>query len=215
MPVLLSLTDDEARGRAALLSVDAYDIAVDLTGLLDGNALRTTSTVWFSCTAPGATTFADCAAEVESATLIGQVSIASRASIWYGAVLRGDRASISVGEGSNVQDGSVLHADPGFPCSLGDRVTVGHRAVVHGCTIGDDVLVGMGAVVLNGARVGSGSLLAAGTVVLEGAEVPPGSLVAGVPGKVRRELTADERGRIELNAANYLDLSRQYLAAGL
>jgi carbonic anhydrase/acetyltransferase-like protein (isoleucine patch superfamily) len=150
-----------------------------------------------------------------TATLIGQVSIGSRASVWYGAVLRGDRSPISVGEGSNVQDGSVLHADPGFPCSVGSRVTVGHRAVVHGCTVEDDVLVGMGAVVLNGARIGSGSLLAAGTVVLEGAEIPAGSLVAGVPGKVRRELTDDERGRVELNAANYLDLSRRYLADGL
>ena len=150
-----------------------------------------------------------------TATLIGQVSVSSRASIWYGAVLRGDRATITVGEGSNVQDGSVLHADPGFPCSLGKRVTVGHRAVVHGCTVADDVLVGMGAVVLNGARIGAGSLLAAGTVVLEGAEIPAGSLVAGVPGKVRRELTDDERGRVELNAANYLDLSRRYLADGL
>jgi carbonic anhydrase/acetyltransferase-like protein (isoleucine patch superfamily) len=147
-----------------------------------------------------------------TATLVGQVRIGDRASIWYGAVLRGDRAGITVGEGSNVQDGCVLHADPGFPCTLGNRVTVGHRAVVHGCTIDDDVLVGMGAVVLNGARVGSGSLLAAGTIVLEGAEIPPGSLVAGVPGKVRRELTDDERERIGQNAANYLDLSRRYLA---
>ena len=147
-----------------------------------------------------------------TATLVGQVRIGGRASIWYGAVLRGDRAAITVGEGSNVQDGCVLHADPGFPCTLGNRVTVGHRAVVHGCSIDDDVLVGMGAVVLNGARVGSGSLLAAGTIVLEGAEIPPGSLVAGVPGKVRRELTDDERERIGQNAANYLDLSRRYLA---
>jgi carbonic anhydrase/acetyltransferase-like protein (isoleucine patch superfamily) len=147
-----------------------------------------------------------------TATLVGQVRIGDRASIWYGAVLRGDRAGITVGEGSNVQDGCVLHADPGFPCTLGNRVTVGHRAVVHGCAIDDDVLVGMGAVVLNGARVGSGSLLAAGTIVLEGAEIPPGSLVAGVPGKVRRELTDDERERIGQNAANYLDLSRRYLA---
>jgi len=147
-----------------------------------------------------------------TASLIGQVRVGAQSSIWFGAVLRGDRSEIVVGAGSNVQDGSVLHSDPGFPCRLGDGVSVGHRAIVHGCTVDDDVLIGMGAVVLNGAHVGSGSLVAAGAVVLEGTDVPPGSLVAGVPGRVRRELTDGEREKVRQNAGSYLDLARRYLA---
>ncbi len=148
-----------------------------------------------------------------TATVIGQVRLGAKASVWYGAVLRGDRDAIVVGDGSNVQDGCVLHADPGHPCRLGAGVSVGHLAVVHGCTIDDEVLIGMGAVVLNGATVGSGSIVAAGAVVLEGAEVPPGSLVAGVPGKVRRALSDDEWERVRGNARNYVTLSRQYLGS--
>ena len=138
------------------------------------------------------------------ATLIGRVHLHADASIWYGAVLRGDNEDITVGEGSNVQDGCVLHADPGFPATVGRGVTVGHRAVLHGCTVGDDCLIGMGAVVLNGAVIGEGSLIAAGAVVLEGTEVPPGSMVAGTPAKVRRELTEDERARLRLSAEVYV-----------
>jgi carbonic anhydrase/acetyltransferase-like protein (isoleucine patch superfamily) len=148
-----------------------------------------------------------------TAVLAGRVTIAERAGVWYASVLRADMDTITVGPGSNVQDGCVLHTDPGLPLTIGSGVSVGHRAVLHGCTIGDDVLVGMGAVVLNGARIGDGSLIAAGAVVLEGAEVPPGSLVAGVPGKVRRELTEQERASIPVNADAYRRLAAVHAAA--
>jgi carbonic anhydrase/acetyltransferase-like protein (isoleucine patch superfamily) len=138
-----------------------------------------------------------------NATLVGAVTLRAEASVWYGAVLRGDGDSIEVGEGSNVQDGCVLHADPGYPVRVGRGVSIGHNAVVHGCTVEDGSLVGMGAVVLNGARVGAGSLVAAGTVVLAGTDVPPGSLVAGVPGKVRRSLSDEEVQGLQGNAERY------------
>ena len=156
---------------------------------------------------------ADDAWVAPTAVLVGQVRLGSRASVWYGAVLRGDGDAIVVGAGSNVQDGCVVHADPGFPVVVGTGVSVGHRAVLHGCTIADDVLVGMGAVVLNGASIGRGSLVAAGTVVLQGTEIPAGSLVAGVPGKVRRPLTDDEVAGLRDNARTYLDLTRRHAAA--
>ena len=142
--------------------------------------------------------------------LIGDVRLAEGASVWYTAVLRGDGASIRVGAATNIQDGCVVHADPGLPVTVGARVSVGHRAILHGCTIGDDVLVGMGATVLNGAQVGHGSIVAAGAVVLEGAVIPPHSLVAGVPGKVRRETTADERAATVMNAESYRALVRRH-----
>ncbi len=145
-----------------------------------------------------------------NATLVGSVTLASEASVWFGAVLRGDGDSITIGAGSNVQDGCVLHADPGFPVWVGTGVSIGHNAVVHGCVIEDGALVGMGAVVLNGARVGAGSLVAAGTVVLEGADIPPRSLVAGVPGKVRRELNEEEVQSLQGNASRYRARRRQY-----
>jgi len=144
------------------------------------------------------------------ATLIGRVRVAARASVWFTAVLRGDGDEITVGQDSNVQDGCVFHADPGYPLHLGNGVAVGHRAVLHGCTVEDRVLIGMGAVVMNGARIGTGSLVAAGAVVLEGTDVPPGSLVAGVPGKVRRETTEEERSLIGLNTDHYRDLASTY-----
>ena len=124
--------------------------------------------------------------------------------------VRADTAAISVGAGSNLQDNVVLHADPGFPCSVGAGVSVGHAAVVHGCTVEDDCLIGMGATVLNGAVIGSGSLVAAGAVVLEGTVVPPRSLVAGVPAKVRRELTDEEFDGVKQNAARYVELARAH-----
>jgi carbonic anhydrase/acetyltransferase-like protein (isoleucine patch superfamily) len=145
--------------------------------------------------------------------LIGGVYLASKASVWYGAVLRADNETIRVGTGTNIQDGCVLHADPGFPASLGTGVTVGHRAVLHGCTVENDCLIGMGAVVLNGAVIGAGSLLAAGTVVLEGATILPGSLVAGIPGKVRREVTDEEKTRIRLAASRYMDNATRHRLA--
>lgn len=137
------------------------------------------------------------------AVVAGRVTIGSDTGVWYTAVVRADMESVTVGSGTSVQDGTVVHADPGFPCSIGDNVTVGHRAVVHGCTVEDDCLIGMGAVVMNGATVGRGSVVAAGAVISQGVTVPPGSLVAGVPGKVRREVTDDERAMIEASAATY------------
>ncbi|GAA1100792.1 gamma carbonic anhydrase family protein [Pseudonocardia alni] len=140
------------------------------------------------------------------AVLAGEVSVGPETGIWYTCVIRADLAPITLGARTNVQDGSVLHADPGFPATIGDGVTIGHRAVVHGCTVEDDVLIGMGAVLMNGVHVGAGSLIAAGAVLTQGTVVPPGSLVAGVPGKVRRELSQTERDSIPLSAAAYVHL---------
>lgn len=148
-----------------------------------------------------------------SATVLGKVSLADGASVFYGAVLRGDMDSISIGERSNVQDGCVAHTDPGHPVVVGAGVSVGHRAVLHGCTVEDDALIGMGAVVLNGAVVGAGSLVAAGAVVTEGMQIPPGSLVAGVPAKVRKELDEDAREALRRNARTYVDLAARHRAA--
>jgi carbonic anhydrase/acetyltransferase-like protein (isoleucine patch superfamily) len=145
-----------------------------------------------------------------NAVVVGAVTIAAGASIWYGAVLRGDAESISVGAGTNIQDNCTVHSDLSFPAVLGERISVGHNAVLHGCAVEDDVLIGMGAVVLNGARIGAGSLIAAGTVVTQGMHVPPGSLVAGVPGKVKRALTDDERFTIAANGEAYLLLAEAH-----
>jgi carbonic anhydrase/acetyltransferase-like protein (isoleucine patch superfamily) len=142
-----------------------------------------------------------------TASIIGNATLARDSSAFYGVSVRADTAAITVGEGSNLQDNVVLHADPGFPCTVGERVSVGHAAVVHGCTVEDDCLIGMGATVLNGAVIGAGSLIAAGAVVLEGTVVPPRSLVAGVPGKVRRELTDEEYDGVRANAARYRELA--------
>lgn len=147
--------------------------------------------------------------------VLGDVEVQAEASVWYGSVLRGDSAPIRVGAQTNLQDGVVVHADHGFPADIGARVSVGHRAVLHGCTVADDVLVGMGATVLNGARVGAWSLVAAGALVREGFEVPEGSLVAGVPARVVRPLAEQERHKIELNATAYLHLASLHRAAGL
>ncbi len=148
-----------------------------------------------------------------TATLVGRVNIAASASIWYGAVLRAEFEDITVGAGSNLQDGVVAHVDPGFPLTVGADVSVGHNAVLHGCTIGAGSLVGMGAVVMNGAVVGEGCLVAAGALVTEGMQVPPRSLVAGVPAKIRRELSEDEVNRNGLNAAVYVELANQHRSA--
>ncbi|MBX3094328.1 MAG: gamma carbonic anhydrase family protein [Cryobacterium sp.] len=147
-----------------------------------------------------------------NATLIGDVTLASGSSVFYGAVLRGDTDSITLGEGSNLQDNVVVHCDAGIPTSIGAGVSVGHGAVVHGCTVEDDCLIGMGATIMNGAVIGAGSLVAGGAVVLEGTVVPPRSLVAGVPAKVRRELSDEEIEGIRANAAHYVELSRAHAA---
>jgi carbonic anhydrase/acetyltransferase-like protein (isoleucine patch superfamily) len=139
--------------------------------------------------------------------LVGAVELADDCGIYYGCVLRADSDRITIARGTNIQDGCVLHADPGFPVKVGENVSVGHRAILHGCTIENDVLIGMGAIVLNGAYIGSGSLIAAGAVILEGSNIPPNSLVAGVPAKIRRETSAEERAAIVQNAITYNELS--------
>lgn len=149
---------------------------------------------------------ADSAWVAPGAAVIGDVLLRDGASLWYTAVLRGDKERIDLGVDSNLQDGVIAHTDTGFPVTIGTGVSVGHRAVIHGAVIEDNCLIGMGAVLLNGSVIGEGSLIGAGTVVLEGTEIPPGSLVAGVPGKVRRELTDEERERVVNNALSYTEL---------
>ncbi|WP_037604544.1 gamma carbonic anhydrase family protein [Streptacidiphilus rugosus] len=149
-----------------------------------------------------------------NATVLGAVTLAPGASVWYGAVLRGDCETITFGADSNVQDNCSAHADFGFPVTVGERVSVGHNAVLHGCTVEDDCLIGMGATVLNGAVIGAGSLVAAGALVTQGTQVPPGSLVAGVPAKVRRPLTDEEHAHIKLNAEWYVALAAQHREVG-
>ena len=138
-----------------------------------------------------------------TAVVVGAVTLGSRTSIWYGAVARADEEVIVIGPDSNVQDGCTLHSDPGFPLTVGRGVTVGHRVVLHGARVDDDVLVGMGSVVMNGAHIGTGSIVAAGSVVTQNTEVPPGSVVAGVPAKVVRQATEDDLAHIRSNAESY------------
>jgi carbonic anhydrase/acetyltransferase-like protein (isoleucine patch superfamily) len=141
-----------------------------------------------------------------TASVLGDVRLAAKASVWYAVTLRAEFEPIEIGYGSNIQDGSTIHVDPGFPARIGSGVTVGHNAVLHGCTVEDDCLIGMGAIVLNGAVIGTGSLVAAGAVVAQGAVIPPRSLVAGVPGKVRRELSDDEVNHNRRNSQVYQGL---------
>ena len=146
----------------------------------------------------------------DNAVLRGNVHVGSRSSVWFGVVARGDVAEIRIGQFTNIQDQTVLHGDPGFPCHIGDRVTVGHAAVVHGATVEDDVLVGMRAVLLNGVRVGSGSLIAAGSLVTEGTQIPPGSLVVGSPAKVRGPVTTAHQEMIRHGSQHYAELALAY-----
>jgi carbonic anhydrase/acetyltransferase-like protein (isoleucine patch superfamily) len=141
-----------------------------------------------------------------SAELIGQVSLAEGSSVWFGAVVRADLAAVSVGRCSNIQDGCVVHCDLGYPTEIGDYVTVGHRAVLHGCRIADRVLVGMGAVILNGASVGEGALIGAGAVVPPDAVIPPGALAVGIPARVVRDLGAQNAARQQEWAEGYRKL---------
>jgi len=143
-----------------------------------------------------------------AAHVIGNVTLGARVSIWPTAVLRGDNDAIVIGEDSNVQDGTIVHVDPGVPCTIGKRVAIGHRAIVHGATVADDCLIGMGAILLNGVVVGSGSIVGAGAVCREGMEIPPNSLVVGVPAKVIRETTDAERARIAHTVEAYLALQQ-------
>jgi carbonic anhydrase/acetyltransferase-like protein (isoleucine patch superfamily) len=145
--------------------------------------------------------------------VIGDVTLHAGASVWYGAVLRADFGPIVIGADSNIQDNCTLHVDPGFPITVGERVSVGHNAVLHGATVEDDCLIGMGATVLNGAVIGAGSLVAAQALVPQGMQVPPGSLVAGVPAKVKRPLTEEERQGLTLNGTFYVDLAKTHKQA--
>ena len=145
-----------------------------------------------------------------NATLIGSVTIGHQASVWFNAVARGDDEHISIGERSNVQDGSVLHADPGFPLVLGKDVTIGHMVMLHGCTVGDGTLIGMGAIILNGAKIGGGSIVGAGALVAEGKEIPGGVLVVGSPAKIVRELSIEESARLANIADIYVRRSMRY-----
>ncbi len=144
------------------------------------------------------------------AVVVGDVTIGPQSSVWFQAVLRGDCEAIRIGSRSNVQDGAVLHADPGLPCIIGDGVTIGHQAIVHGATVGDNVVVGMGSIVLNGAKIGRDSIIAAGAVVTEGADIPPGSLVMGLPGKVRRAVTPEEIEHNRYAAEHYMENAKRY-----
>ncbi|MEU9289071.1 gamma carbonic anhydrase family protein [Streptomyces sp. NPDC048275] len=147
-----------------------------------------------------------------TSVVIGDVTLHAGASVWYGAVLRADGGPIVIGANSNIQDNCTLHVDPGFPVTVGERVSVGHNAVVHGATVEDDCLIGMGATVLNGAVIGAGSLVAAQALVPQGMRVPPGSLVAGVPAKIKRQLTDEEREGISLNGVHYVNLAKAHSA---
>lgn len=133
------------------------------------------------------------------ALVMGDVEIGRDSSIWYHTVIRGDTERVVIGEATNIQDLSMVHADPGIPCLIGNRVTVGHRVILHGCIVEDDCMIGMGAILLNRVRIGQGSIIGAGAVVTEGTEIPPGSLVLGVPAKVVRAI--DESARVRLDHA--------------
>lgn len=146
----------------------------------------------------------------DSAQVMGNVDLAEDTSIWFGAILRGDTETIVIGRGSNIQDGSVLHADIGKPLTLGENVTVGHKVMLHGCTIGDGSLIGIGAVVLNGAKIGKGCIVGAGALVTEGKEFPDGSMIIGSPAKAVRELSADQQGALKMSAMHYIENARRF-----
>ena len=145
-----------------------------------------------------------------TAVVIGDVRLGARASVWYTAVLRGDMAPITIGPDSNIQDGTIVHVDEGVPCTVGARVGVGHRAILHGCTVEDDSLIGMGSILLNHVRIGRGSVVAAGAVVPEGVDVPPGSLVMGVPGRIVRQVDPALSERIAGTWRHYIEQARAH-----
>ena len=147
-----------------------------------------------------------------NAMVMGRVRLLKDASVWFGATARGDTEWITIGEGSNVQDGSVLHTDPGFPLTIGADCTIGHMAMLHGCTIGDGSLIGIGAIVLNGAKIGAGCLIGAGALIGEGKEIPPGSVVMGAPGKVIRQLTEADQARMKRGAEFYVKNGQRFRA---
>ncbi|MDP6424804.1 MAG: gamma carbonic anhydrase family protein [Planctomycetota bacterium] len=143
--------------------------------------------------------------------VVGDVRLARDVNIWFGCVLRGDDEPITIGEGSNLQDGTIVHVDIGYPTVVGAGVTIGHRTLIHGTTIGDGALIGMGAILMSGSKIGEGALIGAGALVPEGMEVPPHSLVIGLPGKVRRELSAAEVEEVAWSSRHYVERARTYL----
>lgn len=163
---------------------------------------------------PGLTKIHETAFVARGAWVIGDVHLGAEASVWFNAVIRGDCERIRVGARSNIQDGTILHADTGFPCLVGDEVTVGHRCIVHGAVVGDRCLVGMGATLMNGAVIGEECIIGAGALITEGKQIPPRSLVLGVPARVIRPLTAEEVAGLRHGADHYAEAGRQYRAAG-
>ena len=163
---------------------------------VDGKTPQVDSTAWIA----------------DSAQVMGNVTIGPDASVWFGCVLRGDTESMTIGEGSNIQDLTVMHADHGLPLTIGKHVTVGHKVMLHGCTIGDESLIGIGAIVLNGARIGKNCLVGAGSLVTEGKEFPDGSMIMGTPAKVVRELTPQQIEGLRLSAQHYIDNARMFRA---
>jgi carbonic anhydrase/acetyltransferase-like protein (isoleucine patch superfamily) len=146
------------------------------------------------------------------ASLIGSVTLENEANVWFNVVIRADNDQVTIGEQSNVQDGSVLHVDPGYPMTLGRRVTIGHKVMLHGCTVGDGALIGINSVVMNGAKIGKSSLIGANTLIAEGKEIPEGVLVLGSPGKIVRELKPEEKDFLLKIAAGYVERSRFFSA---
>ena len=161
---------------------------------LDGVAPRVAAGAWIA----------------DSAQVMGQVELGEDVSIWFGSVLRGDTEMIRIGRGSNIQDGSVLHADIGRPLEIGENVTVGHKVMLHGCNIGDGSLIGIGAIVLNGAKIGRGCIVGAGALVTEGKEFPDGSMIIGSPAKAVRELTPEQQQGLRSSAQHYIENARRF-----
>jgi len=155
---------------------------------------------------------ADTAWVADSAQVIGNVTLSENASVWFGAILRGDTERITIGKNSNVQDGTVIHADPGYPATLADGVTVGHRVMLHGCTVGEGSLIGIGAVLLNGAKIGKHCLVGAGALVTEGKEFADGSMIIGSPAKVVRMLTPEQIEGMKRSALHYVENARRFKA---
>lgn len=145
-----------------------------------------------------------------SADIVGDVTLGRDSSVWYQAVIRADHAGIAVGEGSNIQDGCVLHGDEGYPVSIGDYVTIGHRAIIHGCEIGDNTLVGMGAIILNGAKIGKNCIIGAGALVTQGTQIPDGMMAFGSPAKIRRSVTEAEIHESRGNAIDYVAFAKEH-----
>ena len=145
-----------------------------------------------------------------NASVIGDVNLERDASIWFNAILRADNEPITIGEGSNVQDGAIIHTDPGYACNIGKKVTVGHMAMLHGCSIGDGSLIGIGSVVLNGAKIGKNCIIGSKALVTEGMDVPDGSMVLVIPGKIKKTLTEEEQSVVPLGADHYIDNYKKY-----